>query len=204
MARRGRLIALEGVDGSGKSTQARLLAAHLGAVLTHEPGATALGKAVRALVLDPAATLSVTTEALLMAADRAQHVAEVIAPALDAGNWVVTDRYSASTLAYQGYGRAMDLGELRRLVGWATGGLDPDLTVLIDVPVDAATARRAGNDRFEEAGGEFHQRVRQGYLELAAAGGRSWVVVDGTGEVDTLADEIRGVVAERLGVRSGS
>src|SRR5580692_120972 len=149
---RGRLIALEGIDGSGKTTQVRLLAARpewAGLVtVTSEPGATALGRALRGLLLDrDLPPVAERTEALLVAADRAQHMAEVVAPALGAGRWVVTDRFSGSTLAYQGYGRGLDLDELRRLVAWATGGIEPDLTVLVDVPVAVARARRpAGED----------------------------------------------------------
>ncbi|HUY67096.1 MAG TPA: dTMP kinase [Acidimicrobiales bacterium] len=187
---RGRLIALEGVDGCGKSTQARLAADRLGALLTFEPGATALGAALRRLVLDPGAPpVDGRAEALLVAADRAQHVAEVVAPALAAGRWVVTDRFSPSTLAYQGYGRGLDTSELGRMIDWATAGLSPDLTVLIDVPVDVAATRRRGsrNDRIEAQGLGFQQRVADGYHRLAAEAATPWLVVDGTGPVDTVA-----------------
>lgn len=197
----GRLIAIEGVDGSGKTTQARLLADHLSAQLTHEPGATALGRALRQLLLEPSGeALSAPAEALLMAADRAQHVAEVVRPALDAGRWVVTDRYSGSTLAYQGYGRGLPLDELERLVVWATGGLAPDLTVLIDVD-PAVTCSRRGPlpDRLERLDADFHARVRRGYLELAEAAPGNWVVVDGTGSVDEVSSSVRQVVEARLG-----
>jgi dTMP kinase len=140
----GRLIAFEGGEGSGKSTQARLLAASLDAELTFEPGATDVGRAVRALVLDPASpAMTDRTEALLMAADRAQHVAAVIEPALRAGRHVVTDRYVGSTLAYQGYGRGLDLDALRSLCAWATAGRDADVNVLLDVPYEASAARLA-------------------------------------------------------------
>jgi len=194
---RGRLIALEGIDGCGKSTQARILAAHLGAVRTFEPGATPLGSALRALVLDPGAVpLSDRAEALLLAADRAQHVAQVIEPALAAGRWVVTDRYSASTLAYQGYGRGLDRGELESLVAWATSGLRPDLTVLLDLPVAVAAARRHGGrpDRMESEAGDFHQRVADGFRTLAAATADPWLVVDASGPVDAVAGSIRAAV----------
>jgi dTMP kinase len=198
----GRLIALEGGDGSGKSTHARLLADALGAALTSEPGATALGRALRRLLLDPSLPpVSSRAEALLMAADRAEHVAEVIGPALDAGQWVVTDRFSGSTLAYQGYGRGIALADLRRLVEWATGGVEPDLTVVIDVPVPEARARRGSRtaDRLERLDADFHERVRAGYLALAAEGGEGWAVVDGTGTVDEVAWRVRAVVSDRLG-----
>ncbi|MGH9018822.1 MAG: dTMP kinase, partial [Acidimicrobiales bacterium] len=144
---RGRLIALEGIDGSGKTSQVALLAARAPApgslVVTSEPGATALGSQLRSLMLDRSLPpVAERAEALLMAADRAQHVAEVVAPALAAGRWVVTDRFSGSTLAYQGYGRGLDQAGLVVLVGWATAGLVPDLNVLVDVPVSVARARR--------------------------------------------------------------
>jgi dTMP kinase len=203
---RGRFIAVEGIDGSGKTSQVRLLAApgESGGwiTVTHEPGSTALGLELRSLLLNrdlPA--VAERTEALLMAADRAQHVAEVVAPALAAGHWVVTDRFSGSTLAYQGYGRGLDLGELGRLVEWATGGLAPDLNVLVDVPVAVARARRAGGDedRLESLGESFHERVRAGYLELAAADGKRWVVVDGEGDILEVAGRLKAAVVDRLG-----
>ena len=198
---RGRLIAFEGIDGCGKSTQARVLASRLGALLTFEPGATPLGSQLRGLLLDAGLPpLTDRAEALLMAADRAQHVAEVVTPALDGGTWVVTDRFSGSTLAYQGYGRGLDLGELARLVDWATAGLRPDLTVLIEVPTDLAgtrlTSRR--HDRFERLGAGFHQRVSDGFQRLATDHPESWTVVDGTGSVDEVSESVWSVVRERL------
>ena len=202
----GRLIALEGVDGCGKSTHAHRLADALGALCTAEPGATALGTRLRALVLDPdLPAVSPRAEALLMAADRAEHVAEVVAPALDAGRWVVADRFSGSTLAYQGYGRGLDLDALGRLVAWAAAGISPDLTVLLDVPLDVARRRLGAQraDRLESLGADFHERVRAGYLELAAAD-PTWVVVDGTGDEDDVAALVRGAVTARLGSPSGA
>jgi len=201
---RGRLIALEGIDGCGKSTQARLLAERLGAVSTFEPGATPLGGALRGLVLGrDGAPVSPRTEALLMAADRAQHVAEVIAPALEAGDWVVTDRYSASTLAYQGFGRGLDRRALEGLVEWATGGIRPDLTVLFDLPVEVAAARRRGTgdgeDRMEAEGSAFQRRVADGYLALAAERADPWLVVDATESVEEVAD----AVWDAVGVLAG-
>ncbi len=182
-----RFIALEGGEGSGKSTQAALLAVRLGAVLTHEPGGTEVGARIRAIVLDPAlgTSLDMRAEALLMAADRAQHVAEVIRPALARGDDVVSDRFSGSTLAYQGYGRGLDVGELARLSEWATGGLSPDVVVLLDVPAEVAVTRmKDGPDRMEAAGEEFHRRVAEGYRSLAAGNPGRWRVVDGSGSVD--------------------
>lgn len=199
---RGRLIALEGIDGSGKSTQAALLAERLGAVLTHEPGATALGVALRKVLLEPSeAALSARAEALLMVADRAQHVDEVLSPALSSGKWVVTDRFSASTVAYQGFGRLLDVPMLEGLVGWAANGIQADLTVLVDVPVDVALARRVGDspDRLEGLDRSFHERVRAGYLELAGAHPDRWVVVDGSTDADVVAESIGDAVKYRLG-----
>jgi dTMP kinase len=202
----GRLLALEGIDGSGKSTQARALAAALGARLTHEPGATPLGATLRRLLLSPEAPpIALRTEALLMAADRAEHVAAVVAPALAAGEWVVSDRFSGSTLAYQGYGRGLDTAELARLVDWATGGLAPDLSILVDVPVDVAQRRlaRSAPDRLERLGPAFAQLVRQGFVALAAADPVHWVVVDGTTDRTALSARILALVRERVGEPAG-
>jgi dTMP kinase len=192
----GRLIAIEGGDGTGKSTQASRLAAHLGAVCTREPGSTELGERVRQIVLHAAdINLDPRAEALLFAAARAQHVAEVIGPALAAGRVVVADRFIASSLAYQGFGRGLGLDEVRRLNEWATHGLWPDLTVLIDVPPDVAAARFADErDRFEDAGHDFHRRVAGGYAALAAAEPDRWIVVDGSAGVDEVAARVRRAV----------
>lgn len=193
---RGRLIAFEGGEGCGKSTQAALLAGRLGAVLTREPGGTAVGERVRALVLDAGvARLEPRAEALLMAAARAQHVAEVVRPALDAGRDVVTDRFSDSSLAYQGYGRGLALDELAELSEWATGRLWPDVVVLLDVPPEVARARRppsgsAGADRFEGEDASFHARVAAGFLALAAAHPGRWRVVDGSGSPAEVAERV--------------
>jgi dTMP kinase len=202
----GRLLALEGIDGCGKSTQARSLAAALGARLTHEPGATALGAALRRLLLAPdAPPISLRAEALLMAADRAEHLELIIAPALAAGEWVVSDRYSGSTLAYQGYGRGLDTAELRRLVDWATGGRAADLSILVDVPVAVAQARlaRSAPDRLERLGPGFAQKVRDGFLTLAEADPAHWAVVDGTADPAALTTRIVAIVHERVGTPSG-
>ncbi|MBW3668704.1 MAG: dTMP kinase [Actinobacteria bacterium] len=188
---RGRLVALEGGEGCGKSTQAARLATRLGAVLTREPGGTAVGERVRDLLLDPALVdLDPRAEALFMAAARAQHVAEVISPALAAGHDVVTDRYAHSSLAYQGFGRGLDVEAVRALSDFATGGLWPDLVVLLDVPADVAAGRLGALDRFEAAGAAFHQRVVEGFRALAAAEPDRWVVVSGVGSVDDVAERV--------------
>jgi dTMP kinase len=198
------LIAFEGGEGTGKSTQARLLAQRLGdgSLFTHEPGATAVGAAVRAVLLDPStADLDPRTEALLMAADRAQHVAEVIRPALAAGKIVVTDRFTASSLAYQGHGRELGLDAVAGLSDFATAGLVPHLYVLLVVPPavrDARLAARGGPDRIEQEGRSFHERVEAAFRELAAADPDRWLIVDGDADVDTVADRVWTAVSPHL------
>jgi dTMP kinase len=210
---RGRLVALEGLDGCGKTTQAVLLAERLGAELTFEPGATALGVSLRGILLHTGTAgvmgveVSPMAEALLMAADRAQHVAEVVEPILERGRWVVTDRFSGSTLAYQGYGRGIALDQLRCLVEMASGGLWPDLTVLVDVSPDVARQRMGRSrliegsvpDRLERAGHGFADRVREGYLALAEADPLGWAVVDGGLDRESVAAGIWKAVCDRLG-----
>lgn len=201
---RGRLIVLEGIDGSGKSTQAARLAGAIGAVLTREPGATALGAELRELLLDrEGARISLRTEALLMAADRAQHVDEMLRPMLDAGKWVVCDRFNGSTLAYQGSGRGLDTVELERLVQFAAGGIVPDLQVLLDVPVGVSRERTKASreDRLEHLGGSFLQAVRDGYLELASRDPSGWVVVDADADEGSVANRILEAVKLRFGPR---
>lgn len=196
----GRFVVFEGGEGVGKSTQAGRLATHLGAVLTHEPGGTALGADIRARLLDPATdSLDDRAEALLLAADRAQHVAEVVRPALRAGRHVVSDRYVGSSLAYQGFGRGLPVDELRRLSAWATGGLWPDVVVLLDLPAEVAADRRAARrpDRLEGAGDGFHRRVREGYRALAAADPSSWVTVDGSSDPDAVEAAVWRAVVDR-------
>ena len=208
---RGRFITVEGPDGSGKTTAARHLADWLRArghqtVLTGEPGGTPLGEEVRRLVLHMRGMsddLDPRADALLYAAGRAQHVARVIQPALDRGEWVVCARYLDSSLAYQGAGYGNDMTELRRLQDFATYGLLPDLTLLLDVPVDVGldrTRRRAEWNRFEDTEEvAFFERVRATYLELARAEPDRFAIVDGSGSVSDADEAIRRVVAERLG-----
>lgn len=196
---------LEGGEGSGKSTQARLLAARLGARLTREPGGTELGEVLRSAVLARRAEpIAPRAELLVMVAARAQHVAEVVEPALAAGEDVVSDRFSGSTLAYQAYGRGLPLGEVEAACRLAAPGLEPDLVVLLDLPSEAGAARRGhgGPDRIEAAGSGFHARVREGFLALAAAAPDRWVVLDAAVPVDELAGAIARCVTDRLDERS--
>ncbi len=199
----GSYIALEGAEGSGKSTHAARLAGDLGAVLTREHGGTAIGERIRAILADPANTaLTDKAEALLIAADRAQHLAEVVLPALAAGRHVVSDRSVYSSLAYQGYGRGLPLERLHELNAWAIEGRWPDLVLYLDVPERylASRMRRRELDRFERAGTTFHARVRAGFRKLAADDPAHWVVIDGEGRVDVVAQRVRVAVRERLGI----
>lgn len=188
--RSGRFITLEGPEGGGKTSQAERLRAAIDAagrevVLTREPGGTVLGERVREILLErTAARLSPRTDALLFSAARAQLVADVIAPALERGAVVISTRYADSTLAYQGYGAGLPLAELRALEQFATGGLRPDLTVLLDLPVEAGLARKGSDERtrFEhDLDLEFHRRVRDGFLEIARSEPDRLEVVDATG-----------------------
>jgi dTMP kinase len=202
----GRFIAFEGGEGTGKSTQARLLAEHLGALLTREPGGTAIGATVRSIVLAADDNgLVDRAEALLMAADRAQHVAEVVRPTLAAGRDVVTDRYLGSSIAYQGFGRGLPVEEVRDLSLWATDGLMPDLVVLLEVDAAEARARIGhGRDRLENAGDDFHAAVEDGFRSLAEADPDRWVVVDGGGTVAEVAERVLAVASSRLDLGTSS
>lgn len=201
--RRGRFIVFEGGEGSGKSTQAKLLADQLGALLTREPGGTAVGERVRQLLLeDRSGRIERQTELLLMLAARAQHVAELIEPALASGRDVVCDRFSPSTLAYQGYGRGIDLQTIRSADRLATSGLEPDLVLLLDVPPELGAARRSGErDRIEGEDDEFFARVRAGYLAQAASDPSRWSVVDGDGTIETVRARVRSAVETRTTAR---
>lgn len=195
-------IAFEGTEGSGKSTHARRLAEALGAVLTRETGGTPIGERLRAILHDTAvADLDDRAEALIVAADRAQHFAQVVTPALAVGRDVVSDRSVWSTLAYQGYGRGLDLDELRTINDWATGGRWPDLVVFLDVDVEVMTARIAKRelDRFERAGDEFHSRVVEGFRAMAGADPERWIVVRPDATKDEVAEQVRAEVLARLG-----
>lgn len=193
----GLFVVLEGGDGAGKSTQLERLAAWLTeagheVVVTYEPGDTALGATLRTLLLDPASgDVSPRTEAMLYAADKAQHVYEVVRPALEAGKVVVCDRYVDSMIAYQGAGRVLDVAEVRHLTDWATGGLLPDLTVVLDVPVERAVGEMVDRDRLEAAGTEFHERVRSHFLDLAAQDPGRYMVLPGREDRDAIEAAIR-------------
>ncbi len=191
MNRRGKYIAFEGWEASGKSTQARLLSQRLDAVLTREPGGTVLGLAIRDLLLGEGPAPTERAEALLFAADRAQHLAEVVEPALAEGRDVITDRSYGSTLAYQGYGRGQSIEELMRLVEWTSGGLLPDLVVLLTVAVDTADDRLGDQrDRMESEDADFAKRVVEGFTVLAEADPHRWVVVDGAGSIEEVATRV--------------
>jgi dTMP kinase len=195
-------VVLEGGDGSGKSTQSTRLAAWLreqgcAVVETFEPGAGATGAVLRELLLHGPETVTPVAEALLMAADRAQHVATEIAPALARGEWVVCDRYVPSSLVYQGVVRGLGVDVVEQLSVVATAGVTPDLVVVLDVSDAVADARRAGeSDRLEREGGDFHASVRAAYRNLAPA--RGWIVVDADGDVDHVAARVRDAVAPLL------
>jgi dTMP kinase len=196
-------ITFEGMEGCGKSTQAKLLARALGpdVVLTQEPGGTAIGRGIRQLLLDPAnRAMSPEAEVLLFFADRAQHVAEVIRPALKAGKIVISTRYVDTSLAYQGYGRGLDLDLIRSVAVLATGGLRPDLTLFFDLPLEVGLARvgrRGVRDRLESEVREFHERVRNGYLELSAAEPDRWIRIDANGSESDVEERTRAAVGAR-------
>lgn len=193
----GVFVVFEGGDGAGKSTQVRLLAGWLAEQgiahrLTREPGDTWLGGHLRHLVLDPASgPIAPRAEALVYAADKAQHVDEVVIPALTEGLVVVSDRYVDSTLAYQGAGRRMDLAELEHVARWATRDLRPDLTVLLDVDPQVAVHAKEQPDRLESAGEEFHLSARQLFLDLAAADPERYLVLPAREPRDVLATRVR-------------
>jgi dTMP kinase len=207
---RGVLVTFEGVEGSGKSTQAERLAEWLRGlglevVLSREPGGTGIGEQVRAILLDPEnRAMDGWTELFLYLASRNQHVMEKVLPALGQGKVVVLDRYAESSAAYQGAGREIGAQPVSRLNKLATRGLRPDLTVLVDVPVRLGQERKEGGplDRLESERLEFHERVREGYLQLARRAPKRVRVVDGSRPPEELALEIRELVRELL-VRKG-
>ena len=193
----GLFLCFEGGEGAGKSTQAGLLHDWLvgrghAVLLTHEPGDTQVGRDIRRIVLDPATGhLADRTEALLYAADKAEHVEKVVLPALDEGHVVITDRYVDTSLAYQGTGRGLDVAELEHVLRWATGDLRPHLTVLLDVEPAAGLGRFEERDRIEAESLEFHERARAGYLRLAEADPDHYLVLDARDDRERIAAKIR-------------
>lgn len=199
--KRGRLIVLEGGDGTGKSTQARLLGQHLNAVVTRQAGGTPFGSKLREITLDSeTAGLSDRAEALLYMADRAEHVAALVEPALARGQHVVSDRWAYSTLAYQGYAGGLDPDQLWQVSDWAMQGLWPDVVLLLEVPFEVSAARRSGRqaDHYEASGEEFHALVATGYRKMAEADPQRWRVIDASGSVDSVHDAVRAAVADFL------
>lgn len=196
---KAQFIAFEGGDASGKTTQARRVADNLNAVFTREPGGTTIGESLRAILLDPNEKVALRAEALLMAASRAQLVADVISPALSEGRHVVTDRFIASSLTYQGYASGLAVEDVLSLSLFATESLRPDLTLLIDISVEESIKRRGLNpDRFEQEDISFHQKVRNGYLDLAAVENEKWAVIDGTGNPQEVASLVDDAINKRL------
>lgn len=195
-----RYIAFEGGEGSGKSTQAEILAKRIGATVTREPGGTELGHELRRLLLNPGeAPVGARAETLMMAADRAQHAVEVITPALAGGGSVVSDRTAYSSLAYQGGGRELGVDHVRAVNDWALAGLWPDLVIFLECAPEVSQARLGGSlDRLEQEGADFHQRVHQTYLDLAAADPQTWVTIPATGSIAEVAERIWLAVSERF------
>ena len=193
----GVFVCFEGGEGAGKSTQAQALAAWLtdegyAVRLTFEPGDTPVGKQLRAIVLDPATgELSARTEALLYAADKAEHVDTLVRPALDRGEVVITDRYVDTSLAYQGAGRVLDLAEVTAVQRWATADLRPHLTVVLDVDPADGLGRFEGRDRIEAEPLDFHRRARQAFLDFAAADPDHYLVLDARSPVNELVSAVR-------------
>ncbi len=202
----GLFITLEGIDGCGKTTQARLLAARLrragrAVSLTREPGGTPAGESLRRLLLSPHPALGPEAELFLYLADRALHVAEVVNPALERGEIVVCERYTDSTLAYQGYGRGLDLALLRRLNTLATGGLQPDLTLVLDLPSFQARLDAKRRDRLESEGEEFLARVAEGFRKLAGEAPDRLKLVSASAQVPEVQAEIALLVQRLLDTR---
>lgn len=199
----GRYIAFEGVEGCGKSTHVQRLATHLGALVTREPGGTAIGSTLRTIMANPENThLSPRAEALMMAADRAQHLSELVVPTLESGRHVVSDRSVYSSLAYQGYGRQLNIDDLRQFNDFAIASRWPDLVVYIRIELDVVRRRLAKRetDRFEREDDQFFQRIIAGFDALASAEPDRWLIVDGGPAKDELELVIRQGVAERLGL----
>lgn len=201
----GRFLTLEGIDGAGKSTHLDWLAAQVRAagktvVLTREPGGTPLGEKLRALLLSE--PMHLETEALLMFAARREHLAQVIEPALARGDWVISDRFTDASFAYQGGGRGLSITKLEQLEQWVQGERQPDLTLLFDVPLEVAQTRMRGSrtdlDRFELEQADFHGRVRQAYLDRAAASGGRIRCIDSTQPIATIQQQLAALIGPWL------
>lgn len=196
----GLLVTFEGIEGSGKSTQIGLTRAYLEeqghpCLVTKEPGGSPLGEEIRSFLLDRGdLRIDPLSELFLIEADRAEHVAEVIRPALDQGRIILCDRYTDATLAYQGYARGLDIALITQLNQWATGGLTPHCTIVLDCPVEVGMARAKGEDRFEREGKRFHEQVRAGYLRIAQQEPQRVTVVSGEGEQAAIQGAIRRII----------
>lgn len=207
---KGKFITFEGIDGSGKSTQLRLLASHLvergkDVLTTREPGGTPLGRRLREAFLETEETVSPLAELLLFAADRAQHVEFLIKPAVAEGRVVISDRYADATAAYQGAGRGFKRETVARIIQLATGGLKPDLTLFFDIPVELAIARtgsrnnsEAGANRMDGESAEFYARVRDEYLAIARSDPRRFKVIDGAGSIEDIHSKVTEIVSRRF------
>ncbi len=198
MTTRGTYIAFEGLEGCGKSTHVTRLAEKINAVATREPGGTRIGALLRSILADPENTdLNSRTELLLMTADRAQHMSELIEPALQRGQHVVSDRSMYSTLAYQGYGRGLDVDTLLSINTWALNNVLPDIVVWIQIPTEEANTRLAKRnlDRFEREGADFFARIGAGFAELAAKDPARWILIDGLEPKDVVEEKIFAAVA---------
>jgi len=203
----GFFVTLEGPEGAGKTTQLKLLSKHLEALghkhlVTRDPGGTSLGRQIRRILLNPETPVCPLTELLLYEADRAQHVEEVIVPALKSGSLVLCDRYTDSTLAYQGYARQLDFELIRKLNQIATGGLTPDLTILFDIDSSAGLARLhpSGHDRLEREALEFHVKVRKGYHQMVKQEPERWQVIDASRPFSLVQEDLRRILEERFGL----